>query len=440
MRAIGLPSVMPATAALAASLVALWPAAAIAQTSVPGTITQLSSATTNKQQDSPDISGNNVVWVDNERTSSSSTHASIVRYDLSTGITSNLTNDPTSQYFLDAIRGNHVVWLHVNASKPGDIDLYDIPSGTASTIAGSNASISFSQPAVSDRFVVFIRTTSQSDVDGYDIQTGGPVPQQITNDAADQARPRVSGDLVVWEDYNGASSTCSHACARIMGYHILTEGPAFAIDGANNNISPDVEGNRVVWFKKISTGNYELMFEDLSTGIARVLTTVVANNLDAPRISGRRVIWADDSAGTLNVYSYDLPTGVEAPLLPQNGGGHFLAAIDGDSVVYTDNAGGAEHINLFHYQPQVGPPPSVKKLSPRKGQAGGGTSVTITGANFSEPASVRFGSTNATSFTVNSPTSITAVSPVGKKGTVDVSVSTLKGASTTSKKDHFKYR
>ena len=66
--------------------------------------------------------------------------------------------------------------------------------------------------------------------------------------------------------------------------------------------------------------------------------------------------------------------------------------------------------------------PTIESVSPIGGALSGGTSVTITGQEFSEATEVHFGSKPATSFTVNSNTSITAVSPAGAKGTVEVSV------------------
>ncbi len=84
------------------------------------------------------------------------------------------------------------------------------------------------------------------------------------------------------------------------------------------------------------------------------------------------------------------------------------------------------------------PAPTVTKVSPSTGFTGGGTSVTVTGTNLSGASAVKFGSTNATSYTVNSSTSITATSPSGS-GTVDVTVTTGSGTSSTSSADHFTY-
>lgn len=81
--------------------------------------------------------------------------------------------------------------------------------------------------------------------------------------------------------------------------------------------------------------------------------------------------------------------------------------------------------NAFAYQ--AAPPPSITSLSPSSGTTGGGTTVTITGTGFAAGASVRFGNSDATSVTVNSATSITAVTPSGSAGAVTVRVTNADG-------------
>jgi PKD repeat protein len=84
------------------------------------------------------------------------------------------------------------------------------------------------------------------------------------------------------------------------------------------------------------------------------------------------------------------------------------------------------------------PGPAVSKISPKSGPAAGGTSVQITGTDFTGATAVKFGSTSAT-FTVNSATSITATSPAGTSATVNVTVTTPQGTSALVKGDQFKY-
>ncbi|MFI4985666.1 MAG: IPT/TIG domain-containing protein [Solirubrobacterales bacterium] len=83
--------------------------------------------------------------------------------------------------------------------------------------------------------------------------------------------------------------------------------------------------------------------------------------------------------------------------------------------------------------------PTVTILSTKSGPAAGGTIVTITGTEFATASKVAFGQTSAVEFTINSPTSITAVAPAAVGGTVDVSVTNVDGTSASSSKDHFKY-
>jgi len=84
-------------------------------------------------------------------------------------------------------------------------------------------------------------------------------------------------------------------------------------------------------------------------------------------------------------------------------------------------------------------PPTVAKLSSKSGPAAGGTSVTITGSEFTGASSVSFGQASASSYTVNSASSITAIAPPSIGGSVDVRVTNTAGTSAASSKDHFKY-
>ena len=96
--------------------------------------------------------------------------------------------------------------------------------------------------------------------------------------------------------------------------------------------------------------------------------------------------------------------------------------------------------DLFTYEPG----PSVTAVTPVTSLLAGGTPVSITGTNFtgalsSGAAGVMFGTTAATSFTVNSATSITATAPAETAATVDITVTTPAGTSSTSSADQFSY-
>jgi hypothetical protein len=77
--------------------------------------------------------------------------------------------------------------------------------------------------------------------------------------------------------------------------------------------------------------------------------------------------------------------------------------------------------------------PKVTSLGTTSGPVSGGTSVTISGAEFAEVLSVKFGSTSAT-YTVDSETEITAKAPAGAAGEVPVTVTTLAGSATATQR------
>ena len=87
----------------------------------------------------------------------------------------------------------------------------------------------------------------------------------------------------------------------------------------------------------------------------------------------------------------------------------------------------------------VGLDPTITGVSPTPVCTAGGVSMVISGANFANASAVKFGATNATSFTVDNDGQITAVVPSGTAGTVDVSVTTPVGTSANTVADNFTY-
>ena len=85
------------------------------------------------------------------------------------------------------------------------------------------------------------------------------------------------------------------------------------------------------------------------------------------------------------------------------------------------------------------PPPTITKMKPKSGSSRGGSTVILTGKNLAAVTSVKFGSAEAASFTVDSPESISAVSPAGTTGTTEVTVTTAFGQTAPSSRLRFKF-
>ena len=95
--------------------------------------------------------------------------------------------------------------------------------------------------------------------------------------------------------------------------------------------------------------------------------------------------------------------------------------------------GGAATLSSAYTYTSASPSaPTISAVSPSSGSTAGGTSVVITGTDLTGATAVNFGSTAASSFTVNSATQITAVSPAGAAGAVNVAVTTAGGTATSN--------
>ncbi|OPF75581.1 cell surface protein [Streptomyces antioxidans] len=107
-------------------------------------------------------------------------------------------------------------------------------------------------------------------------------------------------------------------------------------------------------------------------------------------------------------------------------------AAEGSVGVSVTTAGGTNNGLTYTYVDT----PTIISVAPTSGPTSGGTSVTITGTDLSTTESVTFGGTPAP-FGVISDTVVTAVTPPGAAGPVDVVVTTNGGSATAA--DGFSY-
>ncbi len=116
----------------------------------------------------------------------------------------------------------------------------------------------------------------------------------------------------------------------------------------------------------------------------------------------------------------------------------YMTDSAGDIDAYPDSIQSNNSFAIHYGSP---PQPSITSVNPNKGPTNGGTTVTISGNDLGYwPTAVYFGDTPAASASLNAETNvISATSPRGTAGTVDVRVTTIGGTSPPAPSDKFTY-
>ncbi len=166
------------------------------------------------------------------------------------------------------------------------------------------------------------------------------------------------------------------------------------------------------------------------------LTGAGTGSSQTPAGSGVETFSADLPIEAGDLVGLNVPSGGAVGLIAAGGTYDFIAPELPDGTT----AAGTEFPEAVAFNADVQPPPGITAIGPTTGSISGGTSVVITGHDFTGASAVKFGSTPASSFTVSSDTQITVVAPpTAIPGAVDTSVTTAAGTTTASAADQFTY-
>ncbi len=203
----------------------------------------------------------------------------------------------------------------------------------------------------------------------------------------------------------GASSLSSVSCAT-ASFCVVVEGGGDALTtdngGSTWSLPDDIDGSQALTSVSCATENF---------------CTAVDNAGNALLTVNGAGSWSSaDIDGSLPLASVSCPSPT------------FCAAVDnhGNALLYTP----ASPAGLY-----------VSAVAPYTGLTSGTTPVTISGSGFTtySVTNVFFGTAAATAVLVQNNTTITADSPPGSAGTVDVTVATTAGTSAVNSTDQFTY-
>ena len=217
---------------------------------------------------------------------------------------------------------------------------------------------------------------------------------------------------------NGAATLVTSTLAA--GAH--TVGAIYGGDGAFATSNATVLAQTVNSKAASSIGLQSSGAAQLGQNVTFTATVTSADAGVTGTPSGTVTFSVDGDAQTPDVTIVSGVATFSTSTLTVNGSPHTIGATyNGDSIFGTSSTSTQESVSGMT---------SLSSLSPAFGPNAGGTSVTMTGTGFTGATAVNFGTTPATEFTVNSDTSITAITPAGT-GLVDVTVIAPAGTSNT---------
>lgn len=187
-------------------------------------------------------------------------------------------------------------------------------------------------PTVSGSRIVWEdnRLGTQSEI--YTQVIGGSVAR-VTNFAGNDAKPRIDGNIVVFERWPAQGGIVPNPD---IWMHNFSTGAASAVSAnSNTQYSPDVSGNRIVWFEFNGFSRWDIMLKDLTTGQIYNLSRGNSDSL-YPRISNNIVVWADDRNGKTDIYYYNLAADSDGDGVPNYRDGDRPANDPAEVRVTTD--------------------------------------------------------------------------------------------------------
>ncbi|MCK4949807.1 MAG: hypothetical protein KAS60_06955 [Thermoplasmata archaeon] len=264
-----------------------------------------------------------------------------------------ITTDPTTKQLSPAIWENRIVY-DSNENGNEDVFLYDITTGITTQITTDSADQW--NPKIYGDYIVWVDTRNGNrDVYAYDLGTG--TEMQITTDPDDQAHPNVYGDIIAWTDFrNGAVSLEGD----IYMYKFST-GEEYAItdDDFGQNWQ-HIWDNKIVWSDSRNGNNADIYMYDLGpdgipftgdTGEGEYQLTSDDRKNTFPRLYGDMVAFhgykkLNRNKIYNNIYTHNLVSG-DTDQITSSNKAQQAPHIFGDHIVYTDSRDGTYDIYLF---------------------------------------------------------------------------------------------
>lgn len=285
------------------------------------------SITTSATADNPAVYENYIVYQDNR-----DGNYDIYLYDMTTGIETQLVDDPWDQINPD-IWGDYVVWedYRYDTSRT---QIYQISTGiTYPVYSGADSGLwangarEHASPKIYDDYVVWSGDDGNAKrVFVYKIDTDGVAPWdgvfgKLSDISINQLSPDIYGDKIVWYAYTDIDPDDGNLYYNSYTY---TPGSGFSFGTSSGNLvvepldpldpsdpyfydqkNPAIYDDVIVWEDKRSGIANDIYMYDISSTTETRVTDEMANQ-SSPKIFADVVVWVDERNGLKDLWSYSI--------------------------------------------------------------------------------------------------------------------------------------
>jgi len=242
--------------------------------------TETRITTNTATQQYPDIEGNRIVWQDNRNG-----NLDVYMYDLTTQTERRVTT--TSSNRNPAISGDLIAYektVTANNAQRYVIYYFDLSTNAEAQVPGTLDQKS--NPAISGTRIVYqtpeiFELETQNEIIMQDVASEATWK---TNNAADQEKPDINENLIVYEDHRTYTMYVGYT-SDIYLYNIDSQTINQVTSDSKNQVSPAVHGGRIVYMDD-RNGNWDIYM------------TTVAYATAAPTPSTPPRVWAPGPSST----------------------------------------------------------------------------------------------------------------------------------------------
>jgi TolB protein len=272
------------------------------------------------------------------------------------GIEVQVSRDPTDD-IPGKFDGRYLVYETLMGSGDSDIYAYDIATGKTTAIATGPAIQR--TPAVSGNRVVYTAYEKKgwelTDTDLYLYQISTGETTRITL-PGDQVNPRISGNLLVWQD-----EPQGHSSVNVM-LQDLTTGTRLKISTQTWAYRPDISGRKVTWIDRLDTPAI-FLYDVLDRTSERITNRTGIQGY--PQIDRNRVTWADMRGDDYDIIVLDVGTGEETRVT-EGDRNQFTPSVSGDRVAWIDYRNG--QFDVYTYNLATGSMAGITNDRPKQSE------------------------------------------------------------------------